>query len=100
MERKRILVALTGASGAIYGVKVIRALKELGHEIHLIVSRWGEKTLQHETGLSIGQIARDVDISYEEDDLTAGPASGSFHLDSMIIAPCSMKTLAGIAHGY
>ncbi|MFW9920411.1 MAG: UbiX family flavin prenyltransferase [Candidatus Thorarchaeota archaeon] len=100
MERKRILVALTGASGAIYGVKVIRALKELGHEIHLIVSRWGEKTLQHETGLSIDQIARDVDISYEEDDLTAGPASGSFHLDSMIIAPCSMKTLAGIAHGY
>lgn len=100
MERKRILVALTGASGAIYGVKVIRALKELGHEIHLIVSRWGEKTLQHETGLSIDQIARDVDISYDEDDLTAGPASGSFHLDSMIIAPCSMKTLAGIAHGY
>ncbi|MFW9931630.1 MAG: UbiX family flavin prenyltransferase, partial [Candidatus Thorarchaeota archaeon] len=71
-----------------------------GHEIHLIVSRWGEKTLQHETGLSIDQIARDVDISYDEDDLTAGPASGSFHLDSMIIAPCSMKTLAGIAHGY
>ncbi len=100
MERKRILVALTGASGTIYGVKVIQALKEIGHDVHLIISKWGEKTLKHETGLTREELVKQVSKIYDEDDLAAGPASGSFHLDSMIIAPCSMKTLAGIAHGY
>ncbi len=98
--KKRVLVCLTGASGATYGVHVIDALKELGHEVHLIISKWGVKTLEYETGLSPNDLARKVDSIYDEDDLAAGPASGSFHLDSMIIAPCSMKTLAGIAHGY
>jgi 4-hydroxy-3-polyprenylbenzoate decarboxylase len=98
--KKRVLVCLTGASGATYGVRVIDALKGLGHEVHLIISKWGTKTLEYETGLNQEELNKRVDCVYEEDDLTAGPASGSFHLDSMIIAPCSMKTLAGIAHGY
>ena len=98
--KKRVLVCLTGASGAVYGVRVIDALKELGHEIHLIISKWGVKTLKYETGVNPEDLKKRVDLVYEEDDLAAGPASGSFHLDSMIIAPCSMKTLAGIAHGY
>ncbi len=100
MSAKRILVCLTGASGAIYGVRTINMLKDLGHEVHLIISKWGKKTLEHEVGMTSEDLAMKVDVTYDEDDLAAGPASGSFHLDSMIIAPCSMKTLAGIANGY
>ncbi|MBD3407062.1 MAG: UbiX family flavin prenyltransferase [Candidatus Lokiarchaeota archaeon] len=97
---KRILVCLTGASGAIYGVRLIEKLKSVGHEVHLIVSRWGEETLAHETSSSREDLGKIADFIYDEMDLTAGPASGSFHLDAMAIVPCSMKTLAGIAHGY
>ncbi len=100
MSNKRVFVGITGASGAIYGVRLIKALKSAGHEIHLVISRWGEKTLTYETEESKASLKEDVYKIYEEDDLAAGPASGSFHLDAVIIAPCSMKTLAGIAHGY
>jgi 4-hydroxy-3-polyprenylbenzoate decarboxylase len=97
---KKILLSLTGASGSIYGVSLLRALKADGHEVHLIISRWGAKTLEFETGISAKQLGKEADYTYDQEDLAAGPASGSFHLDSMVIAPCSMKTLAGIAHGY
>lgn len=100
MTQKRILVAMTGASGAIYGVRLIRALKRAGAEVHLIVSRWAEETLKHEMNLTRDALASEVDKVYDEDDLAAGPASGSFKLDGMVVVPCSMKTLAGIAHGY
>ena len=100
MAKKRIFVSITGASGAIYGVKLIKALKDAGHEIHLVISRWGEKTLEYETGESKSSLEKRVYKVYEEDDLTAGPASGSFPLDAVVVVPCSMKTLAGIAHGY
>jgi 4-hydroxy-3-polyprenylbenzoate decarboxylase len=100
MAKKKILVCFTGASGAIYGVRLIRTLKEQGHNVHLIVSKWGEETLQHETELTIKDLEKEVDKTYRENDLYAGPASGSFHLDAVVIIPCSMKTMAGIAHGY
>lgn len=100
MTKKRILVCITGASGATYGVRLIRRLKELGHEVLLVVSRWGEETLRHETGMQANDLGQEVDRLYREDDLAAGPASGSYHLDAIAIVPCSMKTLAGIAHGY
>ncbi len=100
MNKKRVFVGMTGASGAIYGVKLIKALKKAGHEIHLVVSQWGEKTLTYETEESKTSLANDVYKIYDENDLTAGPASGSFHLDAVVVVPCSMKTLAGIAHGY
>jgi 4-hydroxy-3-polyprenylbenzoate decarboxylase len=97
---KRILVCITGASGTIYGVDLIRQLKALGHEVHLVVTKWGEATLKHETGLTAEALGKEVDKAYREDNLAAGPASGSFPLDAVAIVPCSMKTLAGIAHGY
>lgn len=100
MPPLRVLVCLTGASGAIYGVKVLRALKQMDHEVHLIISKWGAETLKHEMGFSVNQLENEVDRRYDENDLAAGPASGSFQLDSMVIVPCTMKTLAGIAHGY
>ncbi|MFW9966748.1 MAG: UbiX family flavin prenyltransferase [Candidatus Thorarchaeota archaeon] len=97
---KKILVCITGASGAVYGVELIHALKALGHEVHLVVTKWGQATLKHETGMSIEDLGKEVHRTYREDDMTAGPASGSFPLDAVAIVPCSMKTLAGIAHGY
>jgi 4-hydroxy-3-polyprenylbenzoate decarboxylase len=100
LNKKRVLVCITGASGSVYGLRLVRALKHLGLEVHLVISKWGANTLAHETGITGEQLAAEVDVAYDENDLSAGPASGSFHLDSMAIVPCSMKTLAGIAHGY
>ncbi|MFX1416914.1 MAG: UbiX family flavin prenyltransferase, partial [Promethearchaeota archaeon] len=100
MTKKRILVCLTGASGAMYGVRLIRKLKEQGHEVHLIISKWGAGTLKYETNLTTKDLQGEADKIYDENDLYAGPASGSFHLDAIVIIPCSMKTMAGIAHGY
>ncbi|TFG31776.1 UbiX family flavin prenyltransferase [Candidatus Thorarchaeota archaeon] len=100
MSKKRVLIGITGASGAIYGVRLIKALKNAGHEIHLVISRWGEETLKYETKESKVSLKSEVFKIYEEDDLMAGPASGSFQLDAIVIVPCTMKTLAGIAHGY
>lgn len=100
MAKKRILVAMTGASGAIYGVRLIRALKKAGVDVHLIVSRWAKETLKHEMHLESAALEAEVDKVYDEEDLAAAPASGSFRLDGMVVIPCSMKTLAGIAHGY
>jgi 4-hydroxy-3-polyprenylbenzoate decarboxylase len=100
LNKKRVFVGITGASGAIYGVRLIRALKSAGHEVHLVVSKWGKETLEYETGIKPDSLAHEVDKAYNEDELTTGPASGSFPLDAVVIIPCSMKTLASIAHGY
>ncbi len=100
MMKKRVLVCLTGASGAIYGVRLIRALKSNDHEVHLIVSKWGEETLKYETGIDVQNLKKETDFNYDEHNLSAGPASGTFPIDSMVVIPCSMKTLAGIAQGY
>jgi 4-hydroxy-3-polyprenylbenzoate decarboxylase len=100
VTKKRIFVGLTGASGAIYGVRLIKSLKAEGHEVHLVISKWGAETLTYETGLDVKALEAKVDKVYDENEQTAGPASGSFPLDAVVIIPCSMKTLAGIAHGY
>ena len=97
---KRILVCITGASGAIYGVRSIEALNKADIDVHLVISKWGKKTLEYETGVSVDTLAKKVHQVYDEKDLAAQPASGSFHLDGMLIAPCSMKTLASIANGF
>jgi len=100
LNKKRVFVGITGASGAIYGVRLVRALKSEGHEVHLVVSKWGAETLKYELEIDVDSLTSEVDKSYSEDDLAAGPASGSYPLDAVVIIPCSMKTLAGIAHGY
>ncbi|GBF33756.1 3-polyprenyl-4-hydroxybenzoate carboxy-lyase UbiX [Desulfocucumis palustris] len=96
----RIVVAITGATGAVYGVAVLEALKSLGIETHLILSPWAVKTIELETDYTAAQVAELATVSFQPEDLTAGPASGSFSHQGMIIAPCSMKTLASIANGY
>jgi flavin prenyltransferase len=100
VNQKRIIVAITGATGAIYGVRVLQRLREAGAETHLVISRWGARTLLHETSWSREQVDALATDVYAPADMGAAISSGSFKTDGMIIAPCSAKTLAAIAHGY
>lgn len=98
---KRIIVAISGATGAIYGVRLVDALAATGLcEIHLILSPWGEKTIVLETKYSPQQVKKMATFSYDYRNQSAPIASGSFGADGMVIAPCSMKTLSAIAHGH
>ena len=96
----RIIVAMTGATGAVYGVGLLTALRELGVEVHLVLSQWAEVTLVKETGISGRELASTASVVHARDNLGASIASGSFRHDGMIVAPCSMKTLAAIRHGF
>jgi len=97
---QKLFLSIGGASGSIYGIRILEELKKTGQEVHLVVSNGGKKILKHETSYSYRDLKKKTDVWYKNDDLCAGPASGSFPLDGMIIAPCSMKTLSAIANGY
>ena len=96
----RLILGITGATGAIYGVRLLERLRESGVETHLVLSRWGARTLLHETPYTREQVEALADVSYPPGDMGAAISSGSFKTDGMIIAPCSAKTLGAIAHGY
>ncbi len=97
---KRLIVGLTGATGTIYGVRLLERLRELEVEAHLVISRWGARTLAHETPYSREHIESLATVVYPPGDMGAAISSGSFKTDGMIVAPCSAKTLAAIAHGF
>lgn len=96
----RLIVGITGATGAIYGVRLLERLREAGVETHLVISRWGVRTLLHETPYSREHVEALATMTYAPGDMGAAISSGSFKTDGMIVAPCSAKTLAAIAHGY
>src|SRR5499426_2291303 len=95
----RIIVGMTGATGSIYGVRLLERLREAGVETHLVISRWGARTLLHETPFSREQVEAMADETYASNDMGAAIASGSFQTAGMLIAPCSAKTLGAIANG-
>jgi 4-hydroxy-3-polyprenylbenzoate decarboxylase len=96
----RLIIGITGATGTIYGVRLLERLRESGAETHLVISRWGARTLLHETPYTREQVEALATIAYAPGDMGASISSGSFRTDGMIIAPCSAKSLAAIAHGY
>lgn len=96
----RYLVSIGGASGSIYGIRLLEELRKTEQEIHLIVSDSAKTIIEHETKYTSKDLEKKADVIYKNNDLCAGPASGSFHLDGMIVIPCSMKTLSAIANGY
>ncbi|MFD0034765.1 UbiX family flavin prenyltransferase [Streptomyces sp. NPDC127172] len=96
----RIVVAMTGATGAPFGVRLLEVLGELGVETHLVVSRWARTTLAQETGLSLREVQAMASVCHSPDDQGASISSGSFRVDGMVVVPCSMKTLAAIRTGY
>ncbi len=95
-----VLVAITGASGAIYGVETLRLLKAIGHPAHLVMSEYGRLTVEIETGIDIAEIKALADVVHNVKDQAACISSGSFPMRGMVVAPCSMKTLSGIANSY
>ena len=96
----RLIVGITGATGAIYGVRILERLRDAGVETHLVISRWGARTLLHETPYTREQVEALATSAYAPGDMGASISSGSFRTDGMIVAPCSAKTLAAIAHGF
>jgi 4-hydroxy-3-polyprenylbenzoate decarboxylase len=97
---KRIIVAITGASGAIYGIRTLEILHLLGVETHLIISQAAQRTMEQETGRAAGDIGALAAFNYNPDDIGAPLASGSFPTNGMLIAPCSIKTLSAIANSF
>jgi len=98
--KKRLVVAITGASGAIYGVRMLQALAQQdGWESHLVLSASGALTAMHELDMGKARIEALADVVHSVKDIGASIASGSFLCEGMVIAPCSMRTLAAVAHG-
>jgi polyprenyl P-hydroxybenzoate/phenylacrylic acid decarboxylase-like protein len=94
-----VLVAMTGATGAIYGIRLLEVLRELQVETHLVLSRWAKATIKIETDRRVDDVLALASVVHEEDDLTAPPATSAFLTAGMIVAPCSMRTLAAVANG-
>jgi 4-hydroxy-3-polyprenylbenzoate decarboxylase len=99
LTEKRLLVGISGASGAIYGIRLLELLKNSGIETHLIVSRAARMTLSYETDMAVTDLEALATVVYPEQDVGAACSSGSFKTLGMIIAPCSIKTMSEIATG-
>lgn len=99
-SEKPIIVGISGATGAIFGIELLRVLKDLDHPAHLIVSEMGARTISIETDYTLDQVRAFAEVTYSIKDMGAAAASGSFQTRGMIVAPCSMKTLSGVANGF
>lgn len=95
----RVVVGITGASGSIYGVRLLERLRDTGAEVSLVVSRAAQQLLPRETGRTLEQVSALADFSYDIDDLEAPFSSGSYHTQGMVVAPCSVRTMSAIAAG-
>lgn len=99
MSTQRLIVAISGASGAIYGVRMLERLRELGIETHLVMTRAAKITLSHETDLKVADVEALASVVHPADDVGASISSGSFRTLGMIVAPCSIRSLSEIASG-
>jgi 4-hydroxy-3-polyprenylbenzoate decarboxylase len=99
MARQRLVVGITGASGAAYGLAALKALRSEDIETHLVISRSGQITAAHELGLKFSEFVALADVVYKIDDIAGSISSGSFKTLGMLIAPCSIRTLSEIASG-
>lgn len=95
---KRIIVGISGATGAIYGIRLLEMMSKLGVETHLIITEAAQKTIQMETPLKLDQVTSLASFVYDNKDIGADIASGSFQTDGMVVIPCSIKSLSAIAN--
>jgi phenylacrylic acid decarboxylase len=95
-----MIVALTGATGSILGIKTLITLRHLNVETHLIISKWAEATIKYETDYTVANVRALADYVYNVNDMAAPISSGSFRVDGMVVVPCSVKTLAAINSGF
>ena len=96
---KSLIIGMTGATGSIYGIRLLESLKGMA-ESHLIITKQAAQNLEYETDYSVNQIKKLATFNYDNNDLSARIASGSFKTDGMIIVPCSIKTLSSVANSY
>jgi 4-hydroxy-3-polyprenylbenzoate decarboxylase len=99
LERRHLIVAITGATGTIFGVRILQLLQGTDVDTHVVVSRWGARTLAEETEYTVEQVQAMATHAYAIGDQGAAISSGSFVTLGMVVAPCTMTTLASIAHG-
>lgn len=100
-NKKRLVVGMSGASGAILGIEVLKVLRENPEwETHLVISKGAEETISKETNYKLVEVKNMADQAYSIKDIGASIASGTFKTEGMVVIPCSMKTVAGIASGY
>jgi flavin prenyltransferase len=98
MTRKRLMVGISGSSGPHYGVRLLEVLRPLDVEVHLVMSAAAHRTIEFEMGRDPAEVAALADVRHDERDVGAGPASGTFLTDGMVVAPCSIRTLSAIAN--
>ena len=96
----KLIIGITGSTGAIYGIRMLEALKKLNVETHLIMSEWAEKCISMETEYTIDYVKSLATNTSNEKNMASSVSSGTHRVDGMIIAPCTMKTLSAIANGY
>ena len=96
---RRLIVGMTGATGVIFGIRLLEALRATDVETHLIVSRWAQRTIEHEMGYTARQVRELASVAYEPGNMGAAISSGSFVTEGMVVIPCSMRSVAAIAHG-
>ena len=99
IAKDRLIVGISGASGVVYGIRLLEALNALGVESHLVVSKAAQQTIRQETALSSKAVAAKADVAYSAGDIAAPIASGSFRTRGMIVAPCSVRSMSEIATG-
>lgn len=100
MEKKRIVIGMSGASGAILGIRLLQELRKSNVETHLILSDWAKQTIELETDYAVKDVCRLADHVHPAENLAACISSGSFQTDGMVLVPCSMKTLSAVANGF
>jgi flavin prenyltransferase len=98
--RRRLIIGMTGSTGAIFGVRFLEALRQTDIESHLIISKWAQRTIEHETSITVEQVRALATVVHSQGDMGASISSGSFLTEGMVVIPCSVRTLAGIANGY
>jgi 4-hydroxy-3-polyprenylbenzoate decarboxylase len=100
LEKERLIIGISGASGAPIAIELLKELKNTQMESHLIITPGGERTIVQETDLTLLQVCDLADTVYDCADIGSGPAGGSFKTAGMVVVPCSMKTVAGVVSGY
>ena len=96
---RRLIVGLTGATGAILGVRLLEALNDSDVESHLVISNWARRTIEHETPYTVKQVCELAKVCHNSNNMAAEISSGSFITEGMVVIPCSMRTLGCIANG-
>jgi len=96
---RRLIIGMTGSTGAIFGVRFLEALKHTDVESHLIISKWAQRTIEHETNYTLEQVRGLANVVHSPGDMGATLSSGSFLTEGMVVIPCSVRTLGGIAQG-